>query len=355
MTSTSEPTRANPYSTLPERRAVRRRDRLRAHHDGRAARGPRPRVQPVVRGRPLLLGRDGDALDVRRPPLGGARVAAGAALPRRLGDRAAARRGQVHLDLLDHRRPLRRPHALDGRDQPAPAPRRAHLPRPHARVHVVPDVPRRGVPRRRPGRATLHSLDYPYQGLVVEVVDAPEGGDRDELAALAARGAPAGADGGHADRDDAGVRAEPAAARPHVVRRGRARASSAASRCCRSPRCRPTSAGTRSPAPGDAVEAAGQGRGRARARRSSRRCRAPTPTSTSCARSPPDSNCVARPRHRGPATQFGDDVRRATPPCRRRRRRRCRPCGRRRRPGDPSRPGSQAARSTRSLRFRSPR
>ncbi len=31
------------------------------------------------------------------------------------------------------------------------------------------------------GPRALHSLDYPYQGLVLEVVDAPEGGDRDAL------------------------------------------------------------------------------------------------------------------------------------------------------------------------------
>jgi hypothetical protein len=40
---------------------------------------------------------------------------------------------------------------------------------------------RDAVYRDADGPRALHSLEYPYQGLVVEVVDAPEGGDRDEL------------------------------------------------------------------------------------------------------------------------------------------------------------------------------
>ena len=37
------------------------------------------------------------------------------------------------------------------------------------------------VYRDETGPRALHSLDYPYRGLVLEVVDAPEGGDRDAL------------------------------------------------------------------------------------------------------------------------------------------------------------------------------
>ena len=78
----------------------------------------------------------------------------GPALPRRLVDRQAAVDRQVHLALLDHRRPLRRPHALDRRDEPAPAARRTRVPRPHARVHVVPVVPRVPCTATRAARAT---------------------------------------------------------------------------------------------------------------------------------------------------------------------------------------------------------
>ena len=89
------------------------------------------------------------------------------------------------------------------RDQPAAAARRPRVSRPHPRLHVVPGVLGRGVPRRRAVPATCTSLDYPYQGLVRRG-GRRSGGRRPRRARpVAARRVPPRPPRGLADRDDA--------------------------------------------------------------------------------------------------------------------------------------------------------
>ena len=164
-------------------------------------------------------------------------------------------------------------------DQPAAAARRSRVPRPHARVHVVPVVPGCRVPRRRRGPRDVHSLDYPYRGSSSRWSTRPT--TATTLDAVAARRVPARAARGLADRDDAAVRAEPAPGRQDVLRRGRSRARPAHHAALvhrgAARRVRDAWRGLRRRG----------GRAGARTRRArgavlSRRCPAPTPTSTSC-------------------------------------------------------------------------
>ena len=131
------------------------------------------------------------------------------------------------------------------------------------------------------GPRDIHSLNYPYGGLVVEVIDANDSAARDELVEwLRAERAPeSGLAGG--DGDD--VRAHAPARRQAALREGRRRVSTTASRSCGSRRATRSTRGTSSRAP------ASRWRRPASAassswRRSRRRSPAPTATSTSCAR-----------------------------------------------------------------------
>lgn len=61
----------------------------------------------------------------------------------------------LHLHVLGHRRPLRRPHEVDRRHQQAAQPRRPRLSGPYARLHGVPGPRGDGVPGRGGGPARL--------------------------------------------------------------------------------------------------------------------------------------------------------------------------------------------------------
>ena len=120
---------------------------------------------------------------------------------------------------------------------------------------------RGAVYRDETGPRDMHSLDYPYQGLVLEVVDAPDGGDRDALDRwLRERAACPARLAGSPVAMTLRVRADPAAPRTGWRTSRTCPGSSAGSRCSRSPRCRPTECWDgRSPAR-VRVEAAGVGR-----------------------------------------------------------------------------------------------
>ena len=147
-----------------------------AHHDGRAPCRPGARVQPLVRGRPLLFGRDARPVDVRRSSLGRPPGRSGPAGSRWSRRRPAPRRRLLHLALLDHRGPRKTTSAgryRHGRSADAPRTRSS----PSAHTSTPRSTRYRFGLVRDPGPMQPHlALHAPFIGLLVEVVDAPAPG-----------------------------------------------------------------------------------------------------------------------------------------------------------------------------------
>ena len=280
------------------RRPLRRAPRARADHHGRAASGPRVRVQPLVRGRPLLAG----AMAMPWMFAGRRWVATRELQLLRAPEESAVARpvtaGLLPLHVLGHRGPLRRPHEVDRRHQQAPQPRRPRPPGPHPRLHGLPGPRGDRLPGRRGRPARLPRAGPPVRGLVLEVIDAERARAARGAAGVAAGPAPAAAARGFPGGDGDGLPADPAAGRPDDVReagRGRRHPADAAV----------VPAGGPAGVLGGALRRARGRRWRSPAwggwswwRRSSRPSRAPTATSTSCAEYPGEG-CGGRARRVG--------------------------------------------------------